>query len=325
MQSSRGAGSEPEEVCPEPWGCEVLVVGAYFADLIFRDLTRPVLPGSEVFAGALDLLPGGAFTPAMAMHRLDHAVVWATDFGDDLFSGQILAAARAEGLDERGFRHHRGPVRSVTASLSYPGDRAMASFQDQVDPQPLAALVREHRPRVLLLPQLQYGETVLAALRIAGRLGTLVFMDCQDVPGTLDDPALRAVLAEVDVFAPNADEALRLTGASTLDGALYRLAPLVRTVVVKRGGHGASAVSAGDRHDIAAIPVDVVDTTGAGDCFNAGFLHARLEGRPLPDCLAAAVACGAAAVTGPGSRLALDRAGLRRWLSRAPRPETAKS
>ncbi|MFD0279426.1 carbohydrate kinase family protein [Kitasatospora sp. NPDC127111] len=297
---------------------EVLVVGAYFADLVFRELDRPVRAGTEVFAEALDLLPGGAYTPAMALHRLGRDVVWSTDFGADLFSGQVLAAARAEGLDEAAFRHHPGPLRSVTVSLSTPGDRAMVSYQDPVDGRPLAALLREYRPAVLLLPQLRYGAEVLAALRLARRLGTEVFMDCQDTPGTLDTPTVREVLAEVDVFAPNADEALRLTGAGTVDEALDRLGGLARTVVVKRGADGACAVRDGKRHDVAAAPAEAVDTTGAGDCFNAGFVHARLGGRELPDCLAVAVACGAAATTGPGSSRAPDAAGLREWLARVP-------
>ncbi|WP_329611576.1 carbohydrate kinase family protein [Kitasatospora herbaricolor] len=299
-------------------GREVLVVGAYFADLVFRNLERALRPGTEVFAEALDLLPGGAFTPAMAMHRLGHDVVWATDFGTDLFSGQVLAAARAEGLDETGFRHHPGPLRSVTVALSSPGDRAMISYQDQIADQPLAALLREHRPAALILPQLQYGEEILAALRVARQLGTEVLMDCQDMPGTLDTPLVREVLAEVDIFAPNADEALRLTGTATVDDALHLLSGLVRTVVVKRGGEGASAVRDGKRYDLDAVPVEVMDTTGAGDCFNAGFLHAHLAGQKLPACLAAAVACGAATTTGPGSSRAPDAAGLREWLARVP-------
>ncbi|WP_157536682.1 carbohydrate kinase family protein [Kitasatospora mediocidica] len=297
----------------------MLVVGEYFADLIFQDLERPVRPGTEVFAGALDLLPGGAFTPAMAMHRLDRDVVWATDFGTDLFSSLVLGAARAEGLDESGFRHHTAPLRSVTVALSYPGDRAMVSYQDPHGAPPLTELLREHRPEVLMLPHLRFGAELKASLSVARQLGTLVFMDCQDVPATLDTPTVREVLADVDVFAPNADEALRLTGAGTVDDALDLLAGLVRTVIVKRGGEGASAVQEGKRYDVRAVPVDVVDTTGAGDCFNAGFVHALLAGKQLPDCLAAAVACGAAAVTGPGSSRALDRAGLLHWLARVPR------
>lgn len=59
-----------------------------------------------------------------------------------------------------------------------------------------------------------------------------------------------------------------------------------------------------------------MDTTGAGDCFNVGFLHQRLEGGSLTECLAAGVVCGAAAVTGAGSSTALNAASLKMWLSR---------
>ncbi|WP_405163541.1 carbohydrate kinase family protein [Nocardia sp. NBC_01499] len=301
---------------------EVLVVGAYFADLVFQGLSRPVRPGTEVFARGFAILPGGAFTPAMAMRRLGHDVVWSTDFGTDLFSEQVLAAASAEGLDDTGFRMHTVPVRSVTAALSSAEDRAMVSYQDPVTPYPLAVLLREYRPRLVILPQLQYGEGVRAALQVAHRLGTQVFMDCQDVPCTLDTPTVREILAEVDFFAPNADEALRLTGAATLDAAVDILAGLVDTVVVKRGSGGAIAVRDGLRCEIDAVPVDVVDTTAAGDCFDAGFLHAHLTGHSLPDCLATAVACGAAATTALGSSAAPDLTELPRWLAKVPGART---
>jgi sugar/nucleoside kinase (ribokinase family) len=298
----------------------VLVVGAYFADLIFRDLSHPVRPGTEVFAGGLSLVPGGAFTLAMAMRRLGHDVVWATDFGNDLFSAHVVALARAEGLDETGFRHHSIPLRSVTVALSSPADRAMISYRDPISPQSLGPLLREHRPRVLMLPRLRYGAVVLAGLTVAHELGTRVFMDCQDVPATLETPTVREVLAQVDIFAPNAAEALRLTGTARVEDALEVLADLVDTVIIKRGGAGAAAVQGGKRYDVAAVPVEVLDTTGAGDCFNAGFTHALLTEQPLAVCLTAAVACGSAATTGPGSSAAPDLAWLQHWVSRVPRP-----
>lgn len=301
------------------YGTEVLVVGAYYADLVFHGLSRPVRPGTEVFARGFDILPGGAFTPAMAMRRLGHDVVWSTDFGTDLFSEQVLAATRAEGLDDTGFRFHPVPVRSVTAALSSPEDRAMVSYQDPVARYPLDAVLREHRAQLVILPQLCYGTAVHTALQVAHELGTKVFMDCQDVPCTLETPTVRQILAQVDIFAPNAEEALRLTRAPTLDAAIDTLAGLVDTVVVKRGGWGAIAVRDGRRCEIAAVPVDVVDTTAAGDCFNAGFLHGHLAGHPLPDCLATAVACGAAATSALGSSAAPDLTELTQWLARVSR------
>jgi sugar/nucleoside kinase (ribokinase family) len=299
-------------------GQGVLVAGPWFADLIFRGLSQPSSPGAEVFAEEFSLLPGGAFTLAMALHRLGHDVVWATDFGDDLFSRHILSLARAEGLNEIGFRHHHVPLRNLTVVFSYPDDRAMTTYRDPVSPLPLEILLKQHRPRMLLLPSLRYDRGTQAALRLAHKLGTEVFMDCQDIPGCLKNPLLRDTLAQVDFFAPNASEAMRLTGTTTVDDAIAALADLVGTVLIKRGSAGVTAVAQGQRYDLASIPVTAVDTTGAGDCFNAGFIHARLAGHDFPDCLAAGIACGAAAVTGLGCSAALTLAQLQQWLSRVP-------
>jgi sugar/nucleoside kinase (ribokinase family) len=294
---------------------DVLVAGAYFADLIFRDLPGETAMGRETFAGRFEMLPGGAFNSVLALHRLGDDVVWATDFGDDEFSRHVLAGARAAGLDESGFRHHPRPVRSVTVALSYAADRAMVSFQDPVRASPLDDSVRVHRPRALVLPELRHGTGVAAALRAVRATGAWVFMDCQDVPVTLETPTVRDVLAQVDVFAPNLDEALRLTGAATADDAAAALAELVPTVVIKRGRHGAIALRDGRRFAVPAAPVRVVDTTGAGDCFNAGFVHGLLADWDVSRCLTAAVACGSAAVTSPGSQGAVTADELSGWLA----------
>jgi sugar/nucleoside kinase (ribokinase family) len=297
-------------------GREILVIGAYFVDLIFHGLPEPVRPGREVFAEGFTMVPGGAYTLAMAAHRLGHDVVWATDFGHDPFSTHVLEAARAEGLDESAFRHHPTPLRRLTVVLSTPGDRAMISFQDPSGSQPVLSLLRQHRPRVFMVPQLRYDTDTVHALTLARHLGTTVVMDCQDVPVDLHTPGVRAALASTDIFAPNAEEALRLTRAPTIDDAISRLSELVPTVVIKLGSAGATARHAGERYDVAAPPIPALDTTGAGDCFNVGFVHGLLEGWPRAKCLAAAVACGTAAITGPGSGPAPGTADLERWLAR---------
>ncbi|MFH8567157.1 carbohydrate kinase family protein [Streptomyces sp. NPDC017993] len=294
----------------------VLVAGAYSVDLVFRELAGPVAYGTEVWAEGFSMVPGGAFTLAMGLRRLDHDVVWAADFGNDAFSRHVLATARDEHLDERAFRHHDRPVRNITVALSHPGDRAMVTYEDPVPPRPLAELIAAYRPAALMLPYLQYGPEVSEALDIAARTGTQVLMDCQDRPGSVDMPEVQKALGKVDVFAPNAAEALRITGTHTVDDALEVLAGLVPTVVIKQDREGAVAVGNGERVAQPSPPVEVVDTTGAGDCFNVGFLHRRLAGGTLAACLAAGVACGTASVTAAGSSAAPDTAGLRRWLAR---------
>ncbi|PWW66606.1 carbohydrate kinase family protein [Actinokineospora spheciospongiae] len=209
-------------------------------------------------------------------------------------------------MDGSGFTAVDGPQRNVTAVLSGAGDRAMVSYRDPAVEPPLGELVAAHRPRVLLLPILRHGAGVARALGRARAAGSLVFMDCQDVPVALG--AVRDVLAQVDVFAPNAEEALRLTGAATVEDAARVLAEVVGTVVVKRGADGALALRGKEFCALPAPAVDVVDTTGAGDCFDAGFVHGLLGGADLRTCLALAVACGSASVTGVGSSAAPTRA-----------------
>ncbi|MEU4323323.1 carbohydrate kinase family protein [Nocardia fluminea] len=289
--------------------------GPYFADLVFYGLP-PLRPRGEVFAQGFDLVPGGAYNAAMAIHRLGHHAVWSTDFGTDLFSAAVLSAARSEGLAENEFRHHPGVMRSVTVALAQGGERTMVSYQDPMVSAPLAQLICEHRPEVLILPTLRSDPDAVAGLMAARDLGTTVVMDCQDVPSSLDDATVGQALELVDVFLPNAEEALRLTGADELDDALGALGTLVRTVVVKRGSRGAAAVEDGRRRDIAAAPVDVVDTTGAGDCFNAGFVHGLLSGWDLVECLRSAVVCGSAVTLAPGSSASLRADQLPQHLER---------
>jgi sugar/nucleoside kinase (ribokinase family) len=98
----------------------------------------------------------------------------------------------------------------------------------------------------------------------------------------------------VDLLFVNEDEALQLTNRTDLDSALAELAPKLPTLVVTRGPQGAIAVESGQRVSIPAAPVkQVVDTTGAGDLFAAGFLTARCKGAILERCLwTGAIAAG---------------------------------
>jgi sugar/nucleoside kinase (ribokinase family) len=108
----------------------------------------------------------------------------------------------------------------------------------------------------------------------------------------MNNPYLAPALAQADDFLPNEDE----TSALAQDAETLRR--FVRgTLIVKRGARGASAY-ANPVMDIPAIPVQVVDTTGAGDAFNAGYIYARrIRGEPLAAALRFAVVCGAQAVT----------------------------
>lgn len=104
---------------------------------------------------------------------------------------------------------------------------------------------------------------------------------------------LWGVLARTDVFLPNETEACAITGAADPLAALNIPAQRVPTVALKRGSAGSSAQRAGETVCAPALLVDAVDTTGAGESFDGGFLYGVLRGRPLEDCLRLANARGA--------------------------------
>jgi sugar/nucleoside kinase (ribokinase family) len=108
------------------------------------------------------------------------------------------------------------------------------------------------------------------------------------------------VLRHVDVFLPNQDEACALTGTNTPEDALHALDNGITRSVVKAGSRGAFLRERGESVFAPAYALNPVDTTGAGDSFNAGFLHAWLRDLPLRDCLRWGNACGALSTRGVG-------------------------
>jgi sugar/nucleoside kinase (ribokinase family) len=106
-----------------------------------------------------------------------------------------------------------------------------------------------------------------------------------------------------DVLFGNEDEVRQLTGCGELADCIAALSNNVGTLVITRGAHGAIAVDKGERAEIEAAPVErIVDTTGAGDLFAAGFLAARCRGRPLRACLETGAIAAAEVISHFGAR-----------------------
>jgi sugar/nucleoside kinase (ribokinase family) len=283
-----------------PGEYDILLWGIYFCDLIFTDLLEVPKLGAEIWSNSLEMTTGGAFTTAVAMQRLGLRARWMCDFGNDFFSQFILEAARREGLDESLFQIHPRPVRRVSAVFSLLGDRGFLSFMDDVERTSPIPQIEQHRPRCVLLPHLHYGEECFEIFAAARQAGSLLFMDCQGTEATLDTPGVTDALRSVDIFAPNEPEALQLTGAPAVDEALSRLAELTPLVVIKLGAGGAVARCGEQVIRVPAIPVQAVDTTGAGDCFCAGFLYSYLQGASLETCLQSGNICGGLSTTAVG-------------------------
>jgi sugar/nucleoside kinase (ribokinase family) len=282
---------------------QVLVPGNYFCDLIFTGL--PCFPalGTEIYSAALDVVPGGALNTVLALRRLGVHVGWAGEVGDDFFSHYILHRSEDEGVDTSLLARRHGPLQRVTVSLSYPNDRA---FITHIDPSPgttdlLLAALEQATCDHIHFAGLVVDARLPDVLRACRSKGVTISMDCQHRDQTLELPLVCETLSLVDYFMPNATEALRLTQKSDLHAAIAALRERCACVVVKNGQSGAFAWEAGRLCHEPALPVEaVVDTTGAGDVFNAGFLAARLQGLDIQTCLRWGNYCGAMSIQGVG-------------------------
>jgi sugar/nucleoside kinase (ribokinase family) len=147
--------------------------------------------------------------------------------------------------------------------------------------------------------------------RGAGRQIAFTLSESLCIPGRRE--SVRGMIEDglVDILFGNDDEIRQLTGSSDLETSLGELAPKVETLVVTCGPGGALAVHEGKRVDIAAVPVEkVVDTTGAGDLFAAGFLAARCRGAGVQRCLQTGALAAAEIISHFGARPEQDLRGL---------------
>lgn len=280
---------------------DVLLPCSSFCDLIFTGL--PDLPklGDEVFSHDFQIMPGAGFIPAAALTRLGLNVGWASDFGNDFFSQFVLTEAARQNLNPGLFRRHDWPLRAVSVSFSFAHDRAFLSYMDPLPVLDLAALVRENPARCLLLMSLHHDPGIPRIVETAHAQGSIVFMDGQGNDSLrLDDSHVVAALKSVDVFAPNQKEALLLTGEKTPGAALARLAELTPTALIKLGADGVIASREGRVVHMPGIAADVVDTTGAGDNFDCGFIYGLLNNYSLEDCLRCGNYCGGCSTTAHG-------------------------
>jgi sugar/nucleoside kinase (ribokinase family) len=296
---------------------DVLLTDGYFCDLIFTGLPEVPRLGADLFGTGFDMVPGAVFYTALALYRLGVRAGWACDFGDDFASRFVREAAHREGIDGSLFRLHDQPLRRVSVAFSFAHDRGFISYQDPLPNLSPIPLIERHRPRIVLLSHLRYGPELLALAEATHACGGLVYMDCQARPETLDDPNVAAALRAVDIFAPNRDEALHLTGAPTAEQALDRLAELAPLAIVKCGAGGSIAKRGDQVAGAPSIAVPVVDTTGAGDCFNAGFMDGYLRGDPLELCLRRGNICGGLSTTARGGGALPTAAQVAEWMRRA--------
>lgn len=147
----------------------------------------------------------------------------------------------------------------------------------------------------------------IAAAKDAGRKVAFTLSDAFVIERHGADFRAMIETGEIDILFANHVELAALTGHDDFDRGLAELAPKVPLLVVTRSEKGAVAMAGGERFAVPAEPVDqVVDTTGAGDLFAAGFLFGHVRGRAVQDCLTLGAVCAAEVISHYGARPEAD-------------------
>jgi sugar/nucleoside kinase (ribokinase family) len=289
---------------------DVTIAGELNLDIILYGLPEQLPPERELLADRMMLTLGSS--SAIVAHNLaalGSRVGFQSRIGGDPLGEIALDRLRQGGVDASQVRRVPGeittgltvilPHGSWRNILTYAGTMAETSWED-LDLDYLADsrhfhfssyyLQRALRPRVGELFQ-----------RLKAK-GLTISLDTNDDPDDQWEGGLYEVLRYVDVFLPNQREACKAAGTNDddLEGAIHKLAKLVPLVVVKLGRRGSLAQRGAERFTSPSREVVAVDTVGAGDSFDAGFLHEYVRGADLPTCLASGNRAGALSTTRPG-------------------------
>jgi sugar/nucleoside kinase (ribokinase family) len=287
---------------------DVTIAGEVNLDLILYGLPTELPPDRELLADRMMLTLGGSSSiVAHNLAALGSRVGFQSIIGDDQLGRTALQLLAGSGVDVSQVRQVSGPIKSgLTVILQRDDWRNILTYSGMISELTLNDLDFDyltdsrhfHLSSFYLQTRLRpHIPELFKRLKAAG---LTISLDTNDDPEDLWEGGLEDVLRQVDVFLPNAREASRITGTDDLEAAVNQLAEMVPLVVVKMGHEGAMARQGSKRFISPAAKVNCVDPVGAGDSFDAGFLHQHVRGADIPSCLAYGNLSGALSTTKSG-------------------------
>lgn len=305
-----------------PTDLDLVVIGDLNADLILQG--QDPVPAFGQVEKLVDLglltIGGSSGITACGAARLGLRTASIGVLGDDALGSFMRSALTERGVDVSACPTDAGRQTGISVILAPRdgGGRAILTAPGTIDaltadlvPLDVVGRARHiHCGAYFLQPRLHDG---LAGLfQRAHEMGLTCSLDTNWDPTGIWDGHLHDVLRHCDIFFPNEAEALHITGETTIDAALAALMELGLTVALKQGASGGAVARDGRVTQAPIPPIDaVVDTTGAGDSFNAGYLYGFLSGWDPGPCLALALACGSLstrALGGTDAQPALEQA-----------------
>jgi len=286
-----------------PPDLDLVVIGDCNPDvMVLGEDVTPAFGQQEKLVDRVSLEVGGsAAITAVAAARLGLKVALIAVVGNDPAGTFMLDQLAREGVDVSTVIVRDGVPTGMTVALSRGGDRAILTAlgaiallsSADVSRDILARARHVHVSSYFLLAD-SLGPGLAGVLADARAVGAVTSLDTNwDPSGRWVDEHLSAAIAQADLLLPNEAEALALSGAASPGAAALALASAGPAVAVKLGERGVLCAEGSAMHQVSVPPVRPVDTTGAGDCFNAGLIAGLLQGLPLPNAAALGCATGA--------------------------------
>lgn len=286
---------------------DIVVVGELNVDLILRGDVTPAFGQVEKLIDDATLTLGSSSAIfACGAARLGLRVAFVGKVGDDPFGAVVREELAGRGVDTSAVVVDPAIKTGLTVILSRGNDRAILTYlgsiaalrYDEVDLDLLSRARHLHLGSYFLLDALRPEVPRLFAE--ARARGATVSIDTNYDPSETWDGGLSEALRHVDVFLPNETELCAIAGMPDVPAALARMAERVALVAVKLGARGASARRGNRTIHADPLAIEVVDTTGAGDSFDAGFVYGQLAGWELDRSLRLACVCGALSTRAAG-------------------------
>jgi len=287
---------------------DITIAGELNLDLVLYGLPETLPLEHEMLASGFQLTLGSS--SAILAHNLaalGRKVGFISLIGHDEIGAIALERLRESGVDVSCVRHadsssgtgvtvllHHGAERRI---LTYPGTMAEMSIHD-LDIEYLADSRHFHLSSLFLHKALI--PDIPDLLRELKRRGLTLSLDTNDDPNDIWAGVLPQILPLIDILFPNERELLRIARQDSMESALKVLSSVVPMIAVKRGPRGCLLQIGSDQFAIPAIRVAPVDSVGAGDSFNSGFLATWLEGESPADAARMGNIAGALSVLRPG-------------------------
>jgi sugar/nucleoside kinase (ribokinase family) len=278
---------------------DLIVAGEINPDLILSGPElEPRFGQAEILVDDAELTAGSsAVIFACGAARLGLRVAFVGVVGADLFGRFMLDWLTRAEIDSSHIHIDPALKTGLSVILNRGQDRAILTYpgaigalrSEQVTDELLGQGRHLHVTSYFMQTALRPGLEDL--FRRAHRLGLTTSLDTNWDPRE-NWAGVDELLPLTDVFLPNAGEALAISGENDVELACVNLSLQVPTVVTKLGAQGALAQRGKEKNRCPALPIEVVDTIGAGDSFDAGFLYGYLHGWSLASCTQMGIACG---------------------------------